>query len=89
MAEMLVKFYGHGLNTYGYPGIQQIWIWSDIHAHRYFRGRDRARLMDLGMDLVFLYPSKPAPLPSLSRSQIPDDHTEPIQKASMCRSCEK
>jgi hypothetical protein len=40
-------------------------FWSDIHAHGYLRGRDRAWLVDLGMDLVLLYPSKLTPLPSL------------------------
>jgi hypothetical protein len=54
------------MDIHGYPDIQWIWIWSDIHAHGYFHGWGRARLMDLGMDLVLVYPSKPAPLPSLA-----------------------
>jgi hypothetical protein len=33
-------------------------IWSDIHAHGYFRGRGTVRVMDL----VLEYPPKPAPL---------------------------
>jgi hypothetical protein len=53
------------MNTWisGYPtGL----VWSDIHAHGYFRRRGTMRLMDLDLDLVLQYPSKPAPLPSLS-----------------------
>jgi hypothetical protein len=53
-----------GMDIHGYPDIQRIWIWSDIHAHGYFHGWDRARLMDLGIDLVLVYPSKPATLSS-------------------------
>jgi hypothetical protein len=48
--------------THGYLDIRRIWIWSDNHAHGYFRGRGRARLV---VDLVLVYPSKSAPLPSL------------------------
>jgi hypothetical protein len=63
IAEWYLNFMG--MDIHGYPSIHRIWIWGDIHAHGYFRGRGRARQLDLGMDLVFLYPSKPAPLPSL------------------------
>jgi hypothetical protein len=39
---------------------------ASIHiAHRYFHGRDKVRLMNLDLDLVLQYPSKPASLSSL------------------------
>jgi hypothetical protein len=65
-SEILLKWYSNfmGMDIHVYPGIHRIWIWDDIHAHGFFRGRGKARLMDLGMDLVWVYPSKPAPLPS-------------------------
>jgi hypothetical protein len=57
------------MDIHGYPDIRWIWIWRDIHAHGYFRGWGKARLMDLGMDLVLAYPSKPAPLPRVWASR--------------------
>jgi hypothetical protein len=45
--------------------IHRIWIWSDIYAHGYFHGQGMVRMMDLDLDLVLQYPSKPAPLPFL------------------------
>jgi hypothetical protein len=54
------------MDIHGYPEIQRVWIWSDIHAHGFFRGQGTLRLMDLDLDLVLQYPSKHAPLPSLT-----------------------
>jgi hypothetical protein len=53
------------MDIHGYLDIRWIWIWSDIRTHGYFHGRGNVRLMDLDLDLVLQYPSKPAPLPSL------------------------
>jgi hypothetical protein len=52
------------MDIHGYPDIQQVQIWSGIHAHGYFHGRGAVRLMDLDLDQVLQYLSKPAPLPS-------------------------
>jgi hypothetical protein len=53
------------MGIHGYMNIWRVWIWRAIHAHGYFRGRGTVRLMDMDLDLVLQYPSKPAPLPSL------------------------
>jgi hypothetical protein len=58
------------MDILGYPDIQWIWIWSDIHARGYFHGWSAARLKNLGMDLVLVYLSKPAPLPSLNKNHV-------------------
>jgi hypothetical protein len=52
------------MDIHGYTDIRRIWICSAIYAHGYFRRRGTVRLMDLDLDLVLQYPSKPAPLPS-------------------------
>jgi hypothetical protein len=53
------------MDIHGYPDIRWVWIWSDIYAHGYFHGRGKMRLMDLDLNLVLQYLSKPAPLSSL------------------------
>jgi hypothetical protein len=42
-------------------GTRLVWIWGDIHVHRYLYGQTTMRLMDLDR----VYPSKLASLPSL------------------------
>jgi hypothetical protein len=52
------------MDIHGYTDIRWIWICCAIHAHGYFCRRGTVRLMDLDLDLVLQYPSKPAPLAS-------------------------
>jgi hypothetical protein len=61
---MLLYIVCKPMDIHGYTDIWQIWICSAIHAHGYFRRWGTVRLMDLDLDLVLQYPSKPAPLPS-------------------------
>ena len=82
------------MDIHGYPDIRRVWIWSDIHAHGYFRGRGTTRQMDMGMDLVLIYPSKPAPLPSLDTSSsremshcIPKTALVSIREAGTSAAC--
>jgi hypothetical protein len=53
------------MDIHGYLNIHRIWIWSDIHAHGYFRGMGMVRMIDLDLDLVLQYLPKPFPFPSL------------------------
>jgi hypothetical protein len=66
------------MDIHGYLDIRWVWIWSDIRTHGYFHGRGNVRLMDLDLDLVLQYPSKPAPLPSLTAPQLTATTPSPL-----------
>lgn len=55
--HILQRFYGHCF--------QWVWVWIMFVTHESSHGWAIDDHEDMGMDLVQLYPSKPAPLPSL------------------------
>jgi hypothetical protein len=63
---MLMCIVGEHMDIHKYSNLRRIWICSHVHAHGYSRGRGRVRPMDLGMDLILLYPSKTTSLLSLT-----------------------
>jgi hypothetical protein len=68
---MLMYIVHKPMDTHIYLDIGCVWFWGDISAHGYLCGRDTKRLMDIDIDLVLLYLSKPTPLLSLIRKFTP------------------
>jgi hypothetical protein len=66
------------MDIHSYTDIQRVWIWSAIHVHAYFYGRGTVGLIDLGLDLVLQYSSKPALLQSLLLSGITGNLVLPL-----------
>ena len=51
------------MDMHGYSGTQRVCLRGNIHAHGYLHRQATMRRKDMDLDIV--YPSKPAPLPTL------------------------